>query len=287
VRQYVREAPEKPARHTMKYYGDKLGTDAAATLQTAYEFSNFLARMDWLTYASSLQIAVDVLQNVVNLYSVKNATPPLSQLRMMVEKLRQALEPIEVRDLVRDMRQLAHTAVILGQRHDQRSSNSDKHIENVVGGTQDPRSILDVYRVAGGHLLEQKVYPYRMQEGDATAPFGRGRGEEVAINLTITSNLLHQAINARPTGRDMWTSAAILAEIESQMAGLAAIDRDEMRQMGRNWQRLADLLVWIYKNSDTKVIDAGHAKGRRLDKHEIAPESPLELLRFVYGFLAQ
>jgi hypothetical protein len=286
VRQYVREAPEKPARHTMKYYGEKLGAEATATLQTAYEFSNFLARMDWLTYASSLRIAVEVLQNIVNLFSVKNAEPSLQTLRQSVDRMRQALEPIQVRELVHDLRQLAHTAVILGQRHDQRSSNSDKHIENVVAGSTDPRSIVDVFRAAGGHLLENKVYPFRTQDPDATNPFGKGRGDEVAINVTIASNLLHQAINARPTGRDIWTAAAIFAEIDSQMAGVAEPGRDDMRQMGRDWQRLADLLIWMYKNSEPKVIEAGNSRGRKLDKHEIAPANPLELLRFYYGYLS-
>ena len=82
----------------------------------------------------------------------------------------------------------------------------------------------------------------------------------------------------------MWTAANVAEEISSLTKALLGDNGEMLKQMGRDWQRLADLIIHINKVSDTKIIEASHPKGRRLDRLELEPENPLEMFRFVYGY---
>ena len=106
-------------------------------------------------------------------------------------------------------------------------------------------------------------------------------------NISIVSHLLHEATNALQSSRDMWTYEHIVEEIQSQTKAQFSDAQDGLRQMGRNWQRLADLIAWINKEGDAKIIEDNNSKGRKLDEHIIAAENPLELFRFVYGHFAK
>lgn len=287
IRQYIREADEKPAHHMIKFYGDRLGADISRKLQMSYEFSNLTARMDWLTYASSLQLTVDMLQAMVNAYDKPASRPNLGDTRLVVDHFRKQLSIGQNRELGEDLRKLAHAIVVLGQRHDRRSSTSDKHNESIARGKSDPRSVLDVYRASGGFLLDNSAYPFRIKEGNASNPLGENTVEDLAINFSIASTLLEEATNARPSSRNMWTNETLVDEINSQTATLIGEGAKQLHQMGRNWQRLADLVIHITKSGDAKIIEANNSRGRKLDKLETAPENELELLRFIYGHFAQ
>lgn len=287
IRQYVRESEEKPARHMIKFYGDRLGADVARKLQLSYEFSNLMARMDWLTYADSLQLTVDMLQAAVNAYEKRDSRPNLGDTRLLVDRFRKQMSIGQQRELGEEFRKFAHAIVVLGQRHDRRSSNSDKHNMSIAQGKSDPRSVLDVYRAGGGYLLGKNAYPFRVSEGVASKPLGEGNPEDLFINISIASSLLDEATNARPSSRDMWTNDALVDEIDSQTATLIGDGAKQLQQMGRNWQRLADLVIHITKSGDAKIIEANNSRGRKLDKLESAPENTLELLRFIYGHFSQ
>jgi hypothetical protein len=288
VREYVRRASEKPARHMIKFYGDRLGQATARKLQLSYEFSNMMGRLDWHTYAASLQLTVDLLQRTVDAFHNENTRPNLGNQRLMMEKLRRATGSNRHAGLHHDLRQLAHSIVILGQRHSRRSStDNERRIETIVLGTEDPGSVIDVYRAAGGYLLENIVHPLRMKEVNPDFPLGDETGEDLIANIAITSHLLHQATSAFPSSRDIWTYKDIVDEIESQRKAQFTENVDEIRQMGRNLQRLADLVIWIYEHGDIKIIEDNNNQGRKLDEHSIAAVNPLELFRFVYGGFAK
>lgn len=283
VHQYIRECDEKPARHFIKIYGERLGNDIAKKLQLSYEFSNLMARMDWMSYLNSLQITINLLQSAVDAYQNKNNQPNLGDVRLLIANVGRDTNIATHKKLSNELRRLAHNIVILGQRHERRGSDSDRHIEGIVKGSNDPRSTLDVYRSAGGHLLNKKVHPFRTKDGNSHHPLGEMSSEDLIDQIGLASELLHQAANARPSSRDMWTYTAIVDEIDSQTSALLDDHTDDLRQMGRNWQRLADLIIYIYKNSNTKIIEAGNARGKRLDILEAQPENALELFRFIYG----
>ncbi|MGB7337841.1 MAG: hypothetical protein WBC91_03030 [Phototrophicaceae bacterium] len=287
VRQYVREAEEKPARHMIKFYGDRLGDEIATKLQVSYEFSNLIARMDWLTYASSLHLTVNLLQSMVNAYSDSSTQPNLGDVRLLAEHFRKALSVGEHRVLSEDLRKLAHAIVVLGQRHDRRSSNNDKHIEAVARGKNNPRSILDVFRASGGYLLDSAPYPFRTQAGDPHHPMGDESPEDLHVTIAIASTLLDVATNARPSSRDLWTTEALVDEIQSQTATLVGEGAKNLQQMGRNWQRLSDLVTHITQTGNAKVIEVNNSTGRKLEKLESAPQNTLELMRSIYGYFAQ
>ncbi len=283
IRQYVREAEEKPARHMIKFYGERLGTDIAQKLQLSYEFSNLMARMDWLTYVSSLQLTVDILQTAVNSFEDSSNRPNLGDVRLLVDHFRKGLSIGQQRELGEELRKFAHAIVVLGQRHNRRSSIGDKHNEAIARGKSDPRSVLDVYRAAGGYLLDKSSYPFRIMEGDAQNPLGRESKEDILINVTIARSLLFEATKTRPGNRNMWTNDALVDEIKSQTSTLIGEGAKQLQQMGRNWQRLSDLIIHITKAGDTKIIEANHSRGRKLEKLETVPENVLEFFRAIYG----
>ncbi|MDQ7035684.1 MAG: hypothetical protein Q9P01_12870 [Anaerolineae bacterium] len=286
VRQFVRESGEKPAQHMMKFYSEKLPQKAVRQLQLSYEFSNMMGRMDWQTYAASLQVTVDLLQRTVDAFHNENTRPNLGHLRLMVEKLRRNTSAGHHQDVHRELRQLAQALVMLGMRHKRRSSDNDKHNEAIVSGKKDPSSMVDVYRASGGFLSDKVIHPLLMKEVNPDFPLGNATGEDLVINISIASHLLQQATEALLSSREMWTYNNIVDEISSQTQALFSDTQDNLRQMGRNWQRLADLIIWIYKAGDSKIIEDNNSKGRKLDEHVIAAENPLELFRFVYGQFA-
>lgn len=285
VRQYVREASEKPARHIIKVYGDKFGPEVRGKLQLSYEFSNFLARLDWLTYAESLQLAVDLLQNIAETFHSRNR-PGLADLRMMIENFRSATELSDHKELARQMRRIAHSIVLLGDRQDKRSSNNERWIEQVVAGQSDPKSVLDVFRSAGGYLLAGRRHPFRLKDHSAAMPFGELDGPEIPIHAEIVANLLEEAISARADTRNQWSYVAVVDEIESLSGALLGDHRVALRQMGRNWQRLSDLVYHIANEGNKNIIEPDNRQGRRLDNHETEPQSALEFFRFVYGYFS-
>lgn len=287
VRQYVREADEKPARHLMNYYSDRLGENIREKLQMSYEFANMLGRMDFLTYAAAVRTTVELLQNTVETFENKQAIPDLMYLRRQAETFRNGTSIAQLYDLSRELRQVAHSIVILGEQHSRRSNNSDRFIQQVVEGSQDPKSMVDVFRAAGGNLLDKKVYPLRLKGEGNDRPFGTGSAYDRLTNITLASTVLQHATQARPSNRQMWPQAAIADELASLKNSLVEPSaRDAARQLGRDWQRLADLIVYITDKSDTKVIENGNNLGNRLQRHEVQPSDPLQMYRFIYGYFA-
>lgn len=284
VRQFVREADERAAQHMIKFYGDRLGNDVSLSLHTSYDFSNVMARLDWLTYASALQVTVDILQHAVEAFDNPNARPNLGYMRLLVERIRRESDPSERRAFTKHLRQLAHAVVVLAERHQRRSSSNDRHYKAIVTGEKDPRSTLDAYRCAGGHLLSGHVHPLRIKESNPEYPLGEGDARQLFDNISLASMILHEATQARATTRDKWSHSEIVAEIESQTGALIGDHEERLRQMGRNWQRLADLITYIASSSDSDVIKADNAQGRRLESLQIAPENVLDLFRFIYGY---
>jgi hypothetical protein len=287
VRQYVREGQDKPAQHMIKFYGERLGQETSHQLQLSYEFSNMMGRMDWLTYSASLQVAVDLLQRTVDAFHNENTRPNLGVQRLMVEKLRRDTSANVHHTIHRELRQLSQSLVTLGMRHKRRSSDKDSYIESIIQGKEDPASMVDVFRASGGYPLDNVIHPMHMKEVNPDYPLGDAKGEDLVDNITIASNVLHQAANALQSSREMWTYAHIVDEISSQTQAQFSDPQNDLRQIGRNWQRLADLIVWIYKTGDPTVIEDNNSKGHKLDEHIIAAENPLELFRFIYGFVAK
>lgn len=283
VRQYVREAEEKPARHMIKFYGDRLGADVVRKLRLSYEFSTVMARMDWLAYAESLQVTVDLLQSVVEAYNNPSAKSDLSDVRILAGNFRRSLSLGQHREIGEEFRQIAHALVLLGERHEKRGSSGDKYNEAIVKGAYDPRSILDAYRALGGYLLDSTVHPFRIKEGEPRYPLGNFTSEELLVHAKIASSLLGDATNVSNVKREIWAYLALVDEAKSQISTLIGDNTNTLRQMGRNWQRLADLIFHITKNSDTEIIEPDSVKGRRLDNLETTPDSALDLFRAIYG----
>lgn len=286
IRHYVREADEKAARHMMNYYTEQLDDDGISQkLQIAYEFSNMMGRLDLVTYTGLLHDTVESLQHLAESYHQTGRYPQLIQLRGLVDRIRRTAPSVEFHAMGADLQQVAHDLVILCEQHNRRSKTDEKHIRAMVTATDDPQSILDVMRVAGGHLTEKNVYSRTLNEkDDLSKPFGQIDPDRHPARVAAMKQILHAATTSRPTSRHVWTGAAIADEINSRVQSLPGIGLDDLlKQTGRDWQRLADLITHLVETSDTDVIKSDNRTGRRLDQHSIQPQSPLALLRFIYG----
>lgn len=287
LRQYVRVANDEAARRLVTRYGEELGDTVREKLQTSYEFSNMLGRTDLLTYAMTLERTIALLQSTAETFAAPHAVPELMHFRRMAERFRDGTSTGDLYELSRELRRMAHTVVILSEQHSRRGKNSERYMQQIVDGSQEPQSMVDVFRAAGATLNAKKLYPFRLSDQGNEQPFG----DESAIGrigtVAAASNLLHQATTARPTNRQMWSQALIADELRSQSLTYGgSADQQALRQLGRNWQRLADLILHISEYSDTKVIEAENRRGQRLDRHEAQPADPLQLYRFVYGYFA-
>jgi hypothetical protein len=184
-----------------------------------------------------------------------------------------------------NLRRVAHDMVILGEQHNRRSKNDETYIRAIVSGDKQPQSILDVMRVAGGYLIDENVHPFRLKEKeDVSKPFGSLQPDSHPKRVVAMKRILHAATTSRPTSRHVWTGEAIADEINSRVQSLPGSGLDTLlKQTGRDWQRLADLIAHIVETSDTDVIQSDNSTGRKLDKQAVQPQSPLALLRFMYG----
>jgi hypothetical protein len=286
IRQYVREADDRAARHMMNYYKQQLDDDSVSQkLQIAYEFSNMMGRLDLVTYAGLLRDTVESLQHLAESYHQAGRYPQLIQLRGLVDRIRRSAPSVEFHAMGADLRQVAHDLVILGEQHNRRSKTDEQHIAAMVTASDEPQSILDVMRVAGGHLTDKSVYGFSLSEkDDISKPFGNLAPDRHPARVAAMKQILHAATTSRPTSRHVWTGEAIADEINSRVKSLPGIGlNDLLAQTGRDWQRLADLITHLVEHSDTDVIKSDNRTGRKLDNHAIQPQSPLALLRFIYG----
>lgn len=283
LRQYVREAPERAARHLLRQYSRRLGKPAASRLWLSYEFSNLLGRVDLLSYAFDVEMTVRLLRNAVQAY--REQPPDDDQLRGYLEGVRLDLVKQQQVEMGRELQELARILVILGQRHQHQSRDDERYVAALAAGKANPRSIVDVYRAAGGYLTGKAFVPLELDSGNRDAPLGSFPGDDLLDHVRFAVHVLQQASTARPSNRSFWSAAALSNELESRVLALGDEQRDTVRQLGTDWQHLAALLVTIAQNSDPSVIEPENERGQQLAQCHATPANVLELLRYASGFL--
>lgn len=286
IRQYVRDAAEAPAQHAVQYYGRRLGERTAARLEFAYTYNQFMGRLNLSAYAQDMHITVSILQNLADLYHAEGAKrPELFPLRKIVSDIRGNLTPLNVREIANAMQKIAQTLITLGTAHKRHSSTNDRYLQALVDGSQEPRSVLDIFRASGGYLLQQNYYPLRLGKSDNATLFNGATPENLVTQMVIADHILSSALSATVDRRNPWRYTQIADELRSLSQALPdAAQRDIVRQLGRDWQRVADLIWLIFDQGDPAVIDPNNRRGNQLARHEVEPATALEALRFYYGF---
>jgi hypothetical protein len=161
--------------------------------------------------------------------------------------------------------------------------NADRHIDGLIKGENAPRSGLDVLWVLGGYFANGKRY--RMRIAPVQHPFGELSAPALRTESEISHQLLRGLLQAFPGDKEMnITVEAVLGEIES-LWGVIPETRQKsiVRDLAIDFQRLAQLLILIGENGDSRVLqDSG--QGRRIDGGKHQPKHTLEFYRYVYGY---
>lgn len=285
IRQYIRSSKESSAQQALQYYGRRLGESTGNRLEFSATYSKFMGRVNLLTYAHDMRITVSILQNLADLYHAEATPPELYPLRKIVSDLRSDLTPLNVREIAKAMRKISSSIVELGTANKRHSSNNDRYLQALVDGSQEPRSVLDIFRASGGYLLQKQSYPLRLGVNDSIEIFNNDDPETLVTHMVIASHVLEAALTPQIDRRNPWSYALISDELRSLSLALPdAAARDTVQQLGRDWQRAADLIWLFFNQGNIAVVDDRDKRGQQLARHEVEPKTSLELLRFYYGF---
>jgi len=287
LRRYIRVADETPVQRAIAFFGKEIGGNATRQLETTQQFSYFIGKMNVRTYAVALNNTANVLQRHVEMYLDKNNRPQSAQIVSAREQLRTKLSHEDRILLGQELKRLAHAILLLGHSFQRNSSRNMNQIDALLKGTQDPRSVVDVFRVAGGHLAQGRYYRLTLHARPESDPLADLEPRPFLESISQAAHILSSVLNPLPPDQPVsWTARDIIGEVDSL---IYEIPRDEaknmLRQLAANWQRLAELVVLIFDNSDSSALAENSKIGKQLDEQRRLPASPLELYRFLYSIL--
>jgi hypothetical protein len=285
LRRYVRQAESSFGRQSIAVFGRELGGDVRQALMATYTMRQLLGGVDFVDYAEFLHVTAEFLQDTAMSYIDKNALPSLGALMNTMQSLTGGISEAERQNIARSVMALGRAMVVLGDQHRAHAPrDSDKHIENLLAGKENPRSGIEVLYVIGGYFAKGKrfmvkydrpsVYPLR----ERSAPMLRDEAE-------IVNQLLRGLIQTFPPDQEVKiTSEALRGEIESLWGAITLHQqREVVRDLAIDFQRVAELTAYIAANGDDKaLVDSG--LGKRLDAGKQQPKSTLEFYRYVHGY---
>lgn len=286
VRQYVREADDKPANRAIRYFGKELGPDYARKLDMSYIFSRMMGQMDLATYSSSVSVTVSLLKETYETYSGRSSKPSIGELTNVVNRIRVGIDERDRQELATELRKMTKAIVVLGDENQTKSSRNRKSLEALATGSDKPRSVLDIFRVAGGYLAKGKFNTIELQPHDASDPFHGVTPEDLRLNIVIASDMLGSAVRALPPDNaEKWTTADIHDELDSMRQLLPTEETREItRRLALDWQYVSDLVALITKDGNSDAIEDDSRLGKRIDQRNHQPRNTLEMYRFIYGY---
>jgi hypothetical protein len=288
LRQYVREATPKPAKRAIQYFGKTMTKEQVRELNIAFNFSSFLGRLDLPTFALSLHEAVTLLQNNHESYLQKARKPSRQNMSGVIADLTPRLTLEDRKQLSRDMQILAQSLLKLGTQHQADSSSSTKVLGALIKGQENPRSALDVLRIAGGHLARGRSYPLKLTPNVIPNPFSEQDFGELTTHIGITADLLQAMAEQSDQQTVMrWEATDIAHELDNMLETFPNDEQDTLKVMGQQLQYLADLIQHIQLATDNNVLDEQYRAGKKLDTQSAEPKNVLEMYRFLYTHFAK
>lgn len=285
LRRYVRQSETSFGRQSIAVFGRELGTDVRQALMATHSMKQLLGGVDFVDYAEFLHVTGEFLQDTAMSYIDKSAVPSLGALMNTMQSLTGGISNQERENIARSMMALGRAIIVLGDQHRAHAPrDTDKHIENLLAGKDNPRSGIEVLYVIGGYFAKGKrflvkydrptVYPLR----ERSAPMLRDEAE-------IVNHLLRGLIQTFPPDQEVkMTAEALRGEIESLWGAISLHQqREVVRGLAIDFQRVAELTSHIAENGDDKaLVDSGI--GKRLDSGKQQPKSTLEFYRYVHGY---
>lgn len=283
LRQYVRLADPRPAQRIVDYYGKELGREARAKLQRAYDFSTFMDRQPLVDYAYIVEDTAQLIENALAAY--QREKPTGNQIQVFYDTLRVRVDAATREKLGVEVMNFARSLALIARQSDARLSTG--MLNGLAAGRENPRNIVDVFRVGGGKLLNGQVLPARLKQADAPTPFGEVPTQELYNRLIYANAVLRQPLVVWPSGKAVtWTAAAVVDELDSMLKMLPAdTGADTAQRLGNAWQRLADFIPLFMKDVDSNILDADNRTGRKLDNMTMQPRYALEFFRYLAAMI--
>lgn len=276
LRQYARSASPKTAERVVSYYGKELGGQAESRLRIAYEFSLFMGREALASYAPKLHTSAEMLQALLETYYAKDK-PSIPFLDALIENMRVRIDSAKHLHFANGLQRMARALVHIGKPEGKTGTLSDPKA---------PKHALDVMRLAGVHFSQGKVNALKLRAEKPLSPLGNSTPQQWVNEVNDCAELLRSAANAFPMGKSLSISAAQLTEeLDALLKSQASTEVSTLSaQLGQDWQRLAQSVLLLVKDSDTSVLQDESRMGKKLDSQSQQPRNSLEFLRFVYGF---
>ncbi len=282
LREYIRRADDGLARKAVERFGKNMKSGSQRRLEVSYRLSRFMAGMDLVGLTDFSQDLGNFLQDMVNHYH-KNR-PSLGNVLDALEFIRTGFSATSRQDLSEGMLRLAKTLVLLGQQH--QSESSSRATQGLLEGSQNPNSILDIFRVIAGTVGGGREFQATIRTDKSANPFQRRSGDELLDILDVSNRFLQRTIKVTPPGKDIRLSGkAIQDEIDSQFKRLAPRYQDYVRKnLPRDLQQLINLIVEVHQTGNERALEADSNLARKLDGGDQQPSSVLELMRLTYGY---
>lgn len=281
LRHYARIAPQRPAQRIVDYYSKELGNPYADKLQRAFEFSLFINSLPLEAYAHAVTLTADLLQNTHEAYFKDR--PKVPELDALLENIRVRVDKIRQVKLAEELLRFLKIIFQLAKQAESRALSAET-ASALAKGTESPRTILEVFRSGGGHLLKGKMLQVKLKQNTHPSPFGNITPPEFYEQLVIANDVLRQPLTMFPN-KVTWSAKQIADELESFIGMSYNSDPQAIAiGLGNDWQRLAELIPLMVKDADSSLADENSKLGKLLDKQQQVPKNAVELMRYVYGY---
>lgn len=284
LRRYIRQSDTTSARRAITHFGRELGLNVREALEATYQIKRLMSGVGFYEYAQFLHLTVELLESTARAYVERGSMPSLGALVNTVQSVGGGLMDDESNSIAQSVLGMGRAIVRLAADDRARSPREqEKHIEDLLTGSAQPRSALDVIWIMGAYFGKGRRYRVRLQHA------GHPLAERSALTLKEEAEISHQLLRgilqAFPPDKKMnITAEAIRGEVESLWGGLdEAMRRDRVRDLAVDFQRLAQLVPLIADSGDPRALEPG-ALGRRLDEGKTQPKGTLEFYRYLYGY---
>ena len=285
LRRYIRSLDSGAARRAIVHLGRELGLEMREALEATLAVKRLMGGVDFVDYADLLHVSAELLHDTTLTYVDKNDIPSLGALVNAMQSLSGSLNNEDRTVITREVLAMARSLIVLSDQYRAKAPrDAEKHIERLLSGQADPKSGLDVLRLLGGYFAKGKRYNTKLDRA-TKHPFGERSAPMVRDETQITHHLLRSVIQTFPPDKDVNVKAkVILDEVESLWGNIPLEQqREVVRMLAIDLQRLADLVAHIATQGDPKVVE-NSSQGRRLDTGKQQPKNTLEFYRYTYGY---
>ncbi|NWF70942.1 MAG: hypothetical protein HXY40_17795 [Chloroflexi bacterium] len=287
LRRFVRYAEDDEARKAIQFFGKDLGPKIQESLEATYFFRAFTGDLDLQHYADQLKRVHSLLYTMAQAYDDQRIMPSLGSILNDLDSLTGGLSDEQRLQIAQNCVDLGEVIVVLGQYHkEQKGARDANQVQNLLIGKAEAKSVLDVWRVLGGHLTKGKRIAVEFMKSPHQHPLGE-RSAPVLLEDTSTAlYLLRAAARTLNPKRPLNVSAlAIQNELESLWAELSLREqRDILPEFSTALHQLGDLIMLIAEKGGREALQDNTGLAKALDSGKQRPKTALELLRYVHGY---